>query len=119
MKIISLDFPTRLLYNPNTGLNMLHSGYRMNYIELFAGCGGLSLGLKSAGFDLLLANELSPMAAETYAYNFFKEDLQSQAKSANPKLKRSLWLSSQYTPSDLKLRLREDPRTFPATGKGK
>lgn len=91
----------------------------MNYIELFAGCGGLSLGLKSAGFDLLIANELSPMAAETYAYNFFKEDLQTQAKSANPKLKRTIWLSSQYALSDLKLRLREDPRAFPALGKGK
>lgn len=91
----------------------------MNYIELFAGCGGLSLGLKSVGFDLLVANELSPMAAETYAFNFFKEDLQTQAKLANPKLKRTLWLSSQYALSDLKLRLREDPRAFPALGKGK
>ena len=41
----------------------------MNHIELFAGCGGLSLGLESEGFDLLLANELSPMAGETFAYN--------------------------------------------------
>lgn len=91
----------------------------MNYIELFAGCGGLSLGLQSSGFDLLMANELSPMAAETYAYNFFKEDLQTKAKSIDPKLKRTLWLSSQYGLSDLKLRLREDPRAFPMLGKGK
>ena len=39
------------------------------YIELFAGCGGMSLGLKSAGFELLFANEISPIAAETYSYN--------------------------------------------------
>lgn len=41
----------------------------LNYIELFAGCGGLSVGLESEGFDLVFANELSPMAAETYAFN--------------------------------------------------
>ena len=39
------------------------------YIDLFCGCGGLSLGLESAGFDRLLANDVSPMAAETFAYN--------------------------------------------------
>jgi DNA (cytosine-5)-methyltransferase 1 len=90
----------------------------MNYIELFAGCGGLSLGLKSAGFDLIMANELSPMAAESYAFNFFKEDIQTQAESKMPKLKKTLWLSSQYSQTNLKLRLREDPRTYPALGKG-
>ena len=41
----------------------------MKHIELFAGCGELSLGLESAGFELLLANELSPMATETFAPN--------------------------------------------------
>lgn len=43
---------------------------KFNHIELFSGCGGLSLGLEKAGFELLLANELSPMAAETFSYNF-------------------------------------------------
>ena len=39
-------------------------------IDLFAGCGGLSLGLESAGVQPLLAVELSPMAAETHFKNF-------------------------------------------------
>lgn len=43
------------------------------YVELFAGCGGLSLGLESSGWKLELANELSPMAAETFAYNLLGE----------------------------------------------
>jgi DNA (cytosine-5)-methyltransferase 1 len=84
-----------------------------NYIELFAGCGGLSLGLKSVGFDLVIANELSPMAAETYAYNFFREDLEQIAKKGMPLPNRTLWLSSNFHQSELKQRLREDPRTFP------
>ena len=52
----------------------------MNHIELFAGCGGLSLGLESVGFELTLANELSPMAGETFAFNFLKEDLAEKAQ---------------------------------------
>lgn len=90
----------------------------MNYIELFAGCGGLSLGLKSVGFDLTMANELSPMAAESYAFNFFNEDLQAQAELEKPNLNKTLWLSSQFKLNNLKSRLREDPRNYPALGKG-
>ena len=41
-------------------------------VDLFAGCGGLSLGLKQAGFDVRLAVEKSPMAAETYYHNFIR-----------------------------------------------
>ena len=39
-------------------------------IDLFAGCGGLSLGLQRAGFRLLAAIEGDSLAARTYAYNF-------------------------------------------------
>ena len=45
---------------------------RFSYIDLFAGCGGLSLGLEKAGFSLVLAVELSRMAAETFYHNFIK-----------------------------------------------
>jgi DNA (cytosine-5)-methyltransferase 1 len=90
----------------------------VHYIELFAGCGGLSLGLKSVGLKLVLANELSPMASESYAFNFFGEDLQALSKEKDPKVKRTLWLSSQYTLDNLKARLREDPRDFPVLSKG-
>lgn len=40
------------------------------YVDLFAGCGGLSLGLEKAGFSLELAVEKSDMAAETFYHNF-------------------------------------------------
>ncbi|WP_353349801.1 DNA cytosine methyltransferase [Oceaniserpentilla sp. 4NH20-0058] len=87
----------------------------MNYIELFAGCGGLSLGLEKAGFDLLMANELSPMAAETFAYNHCHEDLRGLADT-NGKAENTLWLSSQFI--DLKSRLRENPFSYPSLGQG-
>ena len=42
------------------------------FIDTFAGCGGLSLGLRAAGGEELLAIEKSPMAAETYYHNFIE-----------------------------------------------
>lgn len=79
------------------------------FVELFAGCGGTSLGLEAAGFSLLFANEQSPMAAETYAYNFLGENLDALAKSGGTP-KKVFWIKSQYPATDLKSRLKEDPR---------
>ena len=39
------------------------------FVDLFAGCGGLSLGLEQAGFIPALVNEISPDAMETYLIN--------------------------------------------------
>tara|TARA_Y200000002_G_C22688209_1_gene666876 strand:+ start:5635 stop:6885 length:1251 start_codon:yes stop_codon:yes gene_type:complete len=41
----------------------------MMLIDLFAGCGGLSLGLEKAGFKPVYVNELNPDALETYLMN--------------------------------------------------
>ena len=80
----------------------------MNHIELFAGCGGLSLGLEKSGFELLLANELSPMASQTFAYNHLGGvDL---SESTTSDMSKVFWLSSQYGRSDLSKRLRENPQ---------
>ncbi len=42
---------------------------KLTCIDLFAGCGGLSLGLEQAGFHPLLFSELNMSAAETYIAN--------------------------------------------------
>lgn len=92
----------------------------MNHIELFAGCGGLGLGLESMEFKLVMANELSPMAAETFAYNFFGENLRAMAdgKEGAGLPERTKWLSSQFPLQNLHNRLRENPREFPPYGQG-
>lgn len=87
----------------------MKSQKKFSHIELFAGCGGLSLGLEKAGFELKLANELSPMAAETFAYNFFNENFEQLAQE-NEKPKKTFWLSSQF--DNLNERLRENPSKY-------
>jgi DNA (cytosine-5)-methyltransferase 1 len=39
-------------------------------ISLFSGCGGMDLGFKMSGFDILWANDIDKMACQTYARNF-------------------------------------------------
>tara|TARA_Y100000590_G_scaffold469453_1_gene657097 strand:- start:1106 stop:2392 length:1287 start_codon:yes stop_codon:yes gene_type:complete len=41
----------------------------LNFVDLFAGCGGLSLGLEEAGFKPVFVNELNEDALATYQVN--------------------------------------------------
>lgn len=46
---------------------------KLSYIDIFAGCGGLSLGLHNAGWQGLFAIEKSPDAFKTLEYNLIKK----------------------------------------------
>lgn len=64
-------------------------------IDLFAGCGGLSLGLEQAGFTTLLFSELNKDAAGTYKRNMARLGAQPLEyadvyKLTNDKLKKHL-----------------------------
>lgn len=48
----------------------LRSGSPPRFMDLFAGCGGLSLGFATAGFELVASVEYDPLAAESHAANF-------------------------------------------------
>ncbi|MEP5764947.1 MAG: DNA (cytosine-5-)-methyltransferase [Halieaceae bacterium] len=84
------------------------------HIELFAGCGGLCLGLESEGLKLLFANELSPMAGETFAYNILGEDLKLLSQNSPPvSAKHTIWLNSRFRSDAVKKRLNENPQDPP------
>lgn len=53
-------------------ISRLRHGGAPRVMDLFAGCGGLSLGLRAAGFEIVAAIESDPLAAESHALNFFK-----------------------------------------------
>tara|TARA_B100000787_G_C16184827_1_gene294029 strand:+ start:566 stop:1954 length:1389 start_codon:yes stop_codon:yes gene_type:complete len=42
---------------------------KLKFIDTFAGCGGLSLGLMNIGFNPTLVNEIEPKYLETYYFN--------------------------------------------------
>ena len=52
------------------------------------------------------------MAAETYAFNFFNEDL-STADASNSHDRKTLWISSAYPRNAVSNRLRENPFNYP------
>src|SRR5947207_595870 len=43
-------------------------------VDLFAGCGGLSLGFKRAGFEIKGALEIDSLAARSHAENLFRAE---------------------------------------------
>ena len=62
----------------------------------------MALGMEKAGFDLLMANELSPMAGETFAHNILKKKPDANKDS------KTLSLSSRF-PKGSSARERENP----------
>ncbi len=51
-------------------LNRIRSGNKPRVLDLFAGCGGISLGFYSAGFEIVGAVEIDQHAAASHAINF-------------------------------------------------
>lgn len=60
-----------------------------NFIDLFSGCGGLSLGLMNAGWQGLFAIEQSPHAFKTLNYNLVEA---RSHKSEKPRFDWPKWL---------------------------
>ncbi len=48
----------------------LVAGGNPRVLDLFAGCGGLSLGFQAAGFEIAAAIEIDPDAARAHGINF-------------------------------------------------
>lgn len=61
------DISSTLLKFINKTENNYNS--KLKCIDTFAGCGGLSLGLKNVGFNPVLINEIEPKFLESYYFN--------------------------------------------------
>jgi len=65
---------------------------RPKAIDLFCGAGGLTLGLQQAGFEVIGAVEILPIAADTYKENHPKVDLQrSDIRTLSPEELMQKW----------------------------
>ena len=51
-------------------IERLRSGGAPRVLDMFAGCGGLSLGFQTAGFKIVAAIEIDPDAARSHGVNF-------------------------------------------------
>lgn len=60
-------------------------GRKPRVLELCSGCGGLSLGLKRAGFELSAHIEIDPGANQTYALNFGPKGTSKLAEWSRPR----------------------------------
>ena len=62
----------------------MHPDFPLRTIDLFAGCGGLTLGLHQAGHKLVFGIEKDPMAFETFEANFLNGGAAYPAGAAWP-----------------------------------
>ncbi len=51
-------------------LKRVENGGKLRLLDLFSGCGGLSLGFHKADYEIIAAIELDPKAAKSHALNF-------------------------------------------------
>lgn len=68
--------------------------HKFNAVDLFAGCGGLSEGLRQAGFRTIAACEIDPVAVATYRINHpdvhvFEDDIRRVEPSSIRKILNS------------------------------
>lgn len=60
-------------------IERFQGGERLRVLDLFSGCGGISLGFHRAGFEILAALEIDEHAARTHAMNFHSESPRFEA----------------------------------------
>ena len=81
---IRIERGTRLRLAPNPGsptaegwADWVANVTRPCAVDLFSGCGGMSLGLQRAGFEVVLGVDHDPWALETHRHNFAGQTLEA------------------------------------------
>ncbi len=76
---------------------MTKKNRKLKAVDLFSGCGGLTVGLKKAGFEVIGAVDVEPLAMETYQMNHpevtvWREDIR---KLSGRKMMRKLGIKKR------------------------
>jgi DNA (cytosine-5)-methyltransferase 1 len=76
--------------------------HKYNVIDLFSGAGGLSLGFKKAGFNVVIANELNSVIAESYRSNnpetlMINTDIRNLVENFDEVLERAISSNPQFS----------------------
>ena len=58
----------------------------MKVVSLFSGCGGLDLGFKRSGFDIIWANDFDEDSVKTYKNNNLVEEINNIYKCRKIKI---------------------------------
>lgn len=87
-------------------LERMASGGQPRVLDLFSGCGGISLGFHAAGFQIDAALEVDPVAARSHAWNFHGDDeevreLHDQARDIREMEPEELVADLKLGPSEL------------------
>ena len=64
-------------------LELTNNMIKNNYIDLFCGAGGLSIGLERAGLNLLYSSDIDKTSTDTLKHNF---------KKINPKINENIFI---------------------------
>jgi DNA (cytosine-5)-methyltransferase 1 len=88
-------------------IERMRRGKPLRVLDLFSGCGGISLGFQGAGFQIDAAVELDEIAAETHARNFHGH-LQPDAVARHAKSRDITTLEPDELTEDLRLGPVED-----------
>ena len=69
----------------------------MKIVDLFAGCGGMSLGFQNAGYEILAAYDICKPAVDVYRLNFTDHSMRWSVDGAQSlltlraKVESNLW----------------------------
>ncbi len=58
---------------------------KLKAVDLFAGIGGIKIGLEKAGFDVIYSNDIDKYCEQTFNANFKEKLDRRDIKSINPK----------------------------------
>lgn len=80
-------------------LNRIRDGVTPAVLDLFAGCGGLSLGFRKAGFEIAAFIEIDEHACKTHTNNFYK-NLSDKDRDSHSKPKDITEIEPEYLLSE-------------------